>query len=101
MSRKQKASNTQHAHPHPSHEGELPRIRRARGQVEAVERMIAEGRYCIDVLQQVKAARAALQAVEAAILRTHLESCVREALTAGDAFEAEKKLKEITDLLGR
>lgn len=88
-------------HSHPGHEVELPRIRRVRGQVEAVERMIAEGRYCVDILQQIKAARSALQSLESNILRTHLESCVKQALTAPSSFDAEKKLKEISDLFGK
>ncbi len=86
---------------HPSHELELPRVRRVKGQVEAVERMILEGRYCVEILQQVKAARSALQSLEANMLRTHLESCVKQALTATDSFEAEKKLKEISELMGK
>ena len=97
MSKKQ--SNADHHHP--SHEAELPRIRRVKGQVEAVERMIGEERYCVDILQQIKAARSALQSLESNILRTHLESCVKQALTAPNSFDAEKKLKEVSDLLGK
>lgn len=89
-----------HQH-HPSHETELPRVRRVKGQVEAVERMIGEGRYCVDILVQIKAARAALQSLENNILKTHLEGCVKHALESPSSFDAEKKLKEISDLLGR
>lgn len=69
--------------------------------MEAIERMIAEGRYCVEILQQIKAARSALQSLEANILRSHLESCVKQALEAPNAFDAEKKLKEVSDLLGK
>ena len=86
---------------HSGHHPELPRIRRIRGQVEAVERMVEEGRYCVDILQQVKAARAALHALEVNILRTHLEGCVKQAFDAPDSFAAQKKLKEISELLGK
>lgn len=89
------------ASPHPRHDVELTRVRRVKGQIEAVERMIGEGRYCVDILQQVKAARSALQSLEANILRTHLESCVRQVLEAPNAFDAEKKLREVSDLLGK
>lgn len=89
-----------HAH-HPSHDPELPRVRRIKGQVEAIERMIGEGRYCVEILTQIKAARSALQALESNILKTHLEGCVKQALEAPNSFDAEKKLKEISDLLGR
>ena len=72
-----------------------------RGQVEAIERMIMSGRYCVDILQQVKAARSALQSLESSILRSHLEGCVKQALESPRSFDAEKKLQEISDLLGR
>ncbi len=88
-------------HSHPNHVAQLPRLRRVRGQVEAIEKMILEERYCADILQQIKAARSALHSLESNILRTHLESCVRQALTAPNAFDAEKKLKEVSELLGK
>jgi CsoR family transcriptional regulator, copper-sensing transcriptional repressor len=94
-------ARTVHGSVHPSHEAELPRVRRIKGQVEAIERMIGDGRYCVDILQQVKAAKAALQALEANLLRTHLEGCVKQALGAPSSFDAEKKLKEISTLLGK
>lgn len=84
-----------------SHMAELPRLRRVRGQIDGVEKMIADGRYCIEILQQVKAARSALKALEATILKTHLKGCVRSALTSKDSFDADTKIQEITDLLGR
>jgi DNA-binding FrmR family transcriptional regulator len=48
---------------HPSHRDQLARLNRARGQLDAVTRMIDEGRYCIDILTQLRAARSALRAV--------------------------------------
>jgi len=101
MSKKTKSAKHAHVHHHPGHEAELPRLRRVKGQVEAIERMITEGRYCIDVLQQIKAARSALQSLESNILRSHLESCVKHALESPDSFEAEKKIKEISAILGK
>jgi DNA-binding FrmR family transcriptional regulator len=88
-------------HAHPSHEGELPRLRRIKGQVEGLERMILDGRYCVDILTQIKAAGSALKALEQSILKGHLQSCVRGALTAKDSFDAEKKIQEITELLAK
>ncbi len=95
-----KAACPSHQH-HANHEAELPRLRRIQGQVDAIERMILEGRYCVDILHQIKAARAALQSLESNVLKTHLEGCVKQALEAPNSFDAEKKLKEISDLLGR
>jgi len=84
-----------------SHADSLPRLKRIRGQMDGIERMINEQRYCMDILMQIKAARSALQALEGEVLRTHLEGCVREAITAKDAFSADKKIKELMDLLAR
>jgi DNA-binding FrmR family transcriptional regulator len=81
---------------HPSHQGDLPRLRRIKGQIEGLERMIQGGRYCVEILTQIKAARSALTALEGSVMQRHLEGCVRDALKAKDSFDAEKKIREIT-----
>lgn len=86
---------------HADHTEGLPRLKRIRGQVDGIERMIVDKRYCMDILMQIKAARSALLALEGEVLSTHLEGCVREALTAKDSFQAEKKIKELMELLTR
>jgi len=58
----------------------LRRLRRVEGQVRGIQRMVAEERYCIDILQQVTAARRALDEVALKILRRHTDSCVAEAI---------------------
>ena len=83
------------------HEQHLPRLKRVRGQLEGIEKMILEKRYCIEILQQIKASRAALLSLEAAVLETHLKGCVRSAFASKDAFDAEQKIQEITNLLTR
>lgn len=98
---KKKRAKICHEPEHPSHDQEIVRLKRIRGQVEGIERMIGDRRYCIDILQQVKAAKSALQALEASILKTHLGSCVRDALSAKNSFDANRKIEEIADLLGR
>ena len=60
---------------HLSHHGDLPRLRRIKGQVEGLERMIQEGRYCVDILTQIKAARSAMSALEGSVMQRHLEGC--------------------------
>lgn len=57
-----------------------PRIKRIKGQVEGVERMIAEGRYCIDIVNQINAVRRALEQVALIIMKRHMESCLSEAI---------------------
>ena len=61
---------------HPSHQGQLSALKRVEGQIRGVIKMIDEGKYCIDVLNQIKAAKAALVKIESNILKKHVESCV-------------------------
>lgn len=84
---------------HPDHAEQKKRVRRIRGQIEGIDKMIDERRYCIDILHQVKAARSALQSLEAEILKVHLRHCVRSVFKAKDAMDVEKKIQEIADIL--
>ena len=77
------------------------RLNRIEGQVRGVTRMVAEDRYCIDLLTQVQAVRAALHKVEEEILRDHVEHCVAHAFAAGDAGEQRQKIDELVGVLGR
>ena len=58
----------------------LKRLRKVEGQVRGIQRMVSDERYCIDILQQVTAARRALDQIALKILRRHMESCVSEAI---------------------
>jgi DNA-binding FrmR family transcriptional regulator len=75
------------------------RLGRIEGQVRGISRMIDEDRYCIDVLTQLRAARAALRRVEDAVLSDHVEHCVEGAIRSGDAGEQRRKVAELLDLL--
>ena len=77
------------------------RLNRIEGQVRGVSRMIEEERYCIDVLTQVQAVRAALAKVETELLRDHLAHCIEGAIVSGDKDEQRKKAEELTELLQR
>jgi CsoR family transcriptional regulator, copper-sensing transcriptional repressor len=79
----------------------LNRLRRIEGQVRGVARMVDEGRYCIDVLTQVQAVRAALGRVESELLRGHLGHCIESAIVSGDAAEQRRKASELIELLER
>ncbi len=81
------------------HTLQLKRVARIKGQVEGVERMILEGRYCPDILQQVKAARSALKALELAIYEGHLRGCVKKAIAAKNERESEAKIEELIMLM--
>ncbi|MAK11913.1 MAG: transcriptional regulator [Rhizobiales bacterium TMED83] len=84
---------------HPCHRSQIAGLRRAEGQLRGVVRLIDDGEYCIDILNQLKAAQKALASVEANILETHLESCVAAAIKNSD--DAEAKISELTKLLKR
>ena len=77
------------------------RLNRIEGQVRGISKMVAEGRYCIDILTQLQAVRAALTKVETAILQEHLGKCIEGAITSGDATEQRAKVNELIQLLER
>ena len=79
----------------------LNRLRRIEGQVRGVARMLEEDRYCIDVLTQLQAIRAALTRVETEMLKDHLDHCIETAIVSGDATEQRKKAGELIELLER
>jgi DNA-binding FrmR family transcriptional regulator len=79
----------------------LNRLNRIEGQVRGVARMVEEGRYCIDILTQVQAVRAALAKVETEMLRDHLGHCIESAIVSGDANEQRRKASELIELLER
>jgi DNA-binding FrmR family transcriptional regulator len=83
---------------HPCHSKEISRINRAIGQLEGIKRMIGDDRYCIDILQQVKAAKSAIKSIEANIFTTHLDSCIKEAFETKDPKDIEIKINEIKDV---
>jgi len=79
----------------------LARLNRIEGQVRGVTRMIEEGRYCIDVLTQISAVRAALAKVESEMLKSHLSHCIEGAITSGDEDDQRAKARELIELLER
>ena len=79
----------------------LSRLSRIEGQVRGVSRMIAEGRYCIEVLDQIQAIKAAMKKVEEEILKNHTDHCVAHAIESGDRDDQRQKFNELIDLLGR
>jgi CsoR family transcriptional regulator, copper-sensing transcriptional repressor len=92
---------TQHSYlAHGTKDDYLKRLRRIEGQVRGLQRMVEEEKYCIDILTQISAATKALQAVSLSLLDEHLSHCVVEAAKAGGP-EAEVKLKEASDAIGR
>lgn len=77
------------------------RIRRIAGQVGGIERMIDDDRYCVDVLLQVAAVRAALDGVGKLLLNSHVETCVADALTSGRPKERKQKIAELLEVFSK
>ena len=79
----------------------LNRLSRLEGQVRGIARMVEEDRYCIDILTQIQAARAALSRVETELLKDHLNHCIVAAIEGGDPEEQRRKAGELIQLLER
>ncbi len=80
---------------------ELSRVNRIRGQVEGIGRMIQQQSYCPDIITQIQAARSALGSLQAAVLASHLNHCVRKGLTKGSEKESEQLLEELLSIFKR
>lgn len=78
----------------------LKRLARIEGQVRGVAKMIDEGRYCIDVVRQVQAVKAALTGLEGLVLDDHLETCVDTALKSDKLEDRRAKVEELVAVLG-
>ena len=79
----------------------LKRLSRIEGQVRGLSRMVEEDRYCIDVLTQIRAVRAALDKVEQEILHEHLNHCVAHAFHAGSERDRQIKIDELIEVLDK
>ena len=82
----------------PKHTESLTRLRKIEGQIKGIQRMLQERRYCIDVLQQLTAARRALDGVTLQIMRGHINSCVSDAIKHE---HGEEKVEELMQTLHR
>ena len=77
------------------------RLQRIEGQVRGLSRMVEEDRYCIDIVTQISAVRAALRRVEEEVLRDHVAHCVEGAIASGNRADQRKKIAELMEVLGR
>lgn len=84
-----------------SKDSRLKRLNRIEGQVRGLKRMVEEDRYCIDIVTQIAAVRAALRRVEEDVLRDHISHCVAYALASGSKAEQDEKIAELMDVLAR
>jgi DNA-binding FrmR family transcriptional regulator len=79
----------------------LKRLGRLEGQIRGIAGMIEGDRYCIDIVTQIAAARAALRKVEEEILRDHVAHCVEHAIKSGDRAHQRRKVAELMDVMAR
>ena len=84
---------------HPSHNKQLASLKRIEGQIRGIQKMIDEGQYCIDILNQIKAVKNSITTVEGKILKKHLNECIKESLTGKNSYD--EKVDEIVKLLKR
>lgn len=73
----------------------------AEGQVRGVAQMVEQDRYCIDILHQIQAVKAALAKVEDQLLADHTACCVNDAIASGDPAAQREKFAELIDLFGK
>lgn len=77
------------------------RLNRIEGQVRGLGKMVDEDRYCIDIVTQISAVRAALRRVEEEILKDHVAHCVEHAIRSGDKADQRRKIAELMEVVGR
>jgi DNA-binding FrmR family transcriptional regulator len=77
------------------------RLSRIEGQVRGLSRMVEDDRYCIDIVTQIAAARAALRRLQEEILRDHVRHCVEHAIASGDKAEQRRKIEELMEVVER
>ena len=77
------------------------RLGRIEGQVRGLSKMVEEDRYCIDIVTQISAVRAALRRVEEEVLRDHVAHCVEHAIASGNKTDQRQKIAELMEVIGR
>ena len=78
----------------------VTRLNRIEGQIRGIRRMVQEPRLCLEILQQLSAAEAALNRISLAVFKFHVEKCVPDGITQGEP-EKTKRLAELVDIFDR
>jgi len=79
----------------------IPRIRKVKGQIEGIERMVNDKRYCVDILQQIYAIIGGLKVISLMILKNHIDTCVKKSITSKNKGEIETKVDELIEIYKR
>jgi len=75
------------------------RLKLIRGQLDGIERMITQEKYCIDIINQITAVRNALEKVSLLVMKRHIESCVADSIEVGDERKKNQKIDELMETL--
>ncbi len=81
-----------------NHEDSIQRLKTIEGHIRGIQRMLAEDKYCIDIIRQIQAVQSALNKVSAKILDGHLNTCLLTAVQGEDPAERQRVLNEITEV---
>lgn len=84
-----------------THREQLEFLKKVEGQVRGIQKMIEEGRYCVDIITQVHSVIGALYRVENEIFKKHTQGCVINALKGKSEAEKQKKIDEVIELISR
>ncbi|MGC8976034.1 MAG: metal-sensitive transcriptional regulator [Candidatus Ratteibacteria bacterium] len=76
----------------------IPRIRKIKGQIDGVEKMVKDRRYCIDILQQIYAIIGGLKVISLMILKNHIDTCVKEAMLSKNEEEIKEKIDQLIEI---
>ena len=79
----------------------LGRLRRIEGQVQGIQRMVEEDKYCVDILLQLTAVQGAVEQVQRLLLGRHIESCVADAVRSGSPRDRQKKVDDLLEVFSR
>lgn len=79
----------------------IHRLKRSEGQIRGIIKMLEDGRYCIDILNQMQAVKAAIARAESEILKDHAATCVNAAIKSGDKGDQREKVSELIDLFDK
>ena len=82
-----------------SHQNQIPNLRRIEGQIKGIQTMVEGNQYCIDILNQIKAAKSALSSVENKILNKHIKECIENSLSSDKQLN--DKIEELMKVLKR
>ena len=84
-----------------THNEQLTFLKKIEGQVRGIQKMIEEGRYCVDIITQIHSIIGALHRIEDEIFKKHVDGCVISALGGRSEAEKQKKIAEVVDLIAR